>query len=447
MISLIAGIPIALLAFSTGPPVRRTGAAVDGGLSCTACHVSFAPANSDPAGSVTLQFDTPTYTPGVTQTVHVTVSHPLALRWGFQLSARPVNNQTHEAGTFTPTSVVRVRCDTTPAQDAPCNGALEFAEHLSAPRTAAGVGYTFDVPWTPPATDVGDVIFYFAGNAANGDGTDLGDRIYTSSRAISSVNACSTAPAAKPTIGAMVNGASGLTPWSSNSILSIFGANFAAAGFTRGVAQADFVNGAFPQQLGCVAVEINGARVPISYVQGNQINLQAPTLTQTGPATVAVVVNPGTAAESRSALVNLTSLQSYSPAFFTFNGTTVAAVALSGLPVANPSVVATGLPAKPGDIISVYGTGFGPATSPVAAGVIATTADTVAAAYSVLVNGVTLAPADVLYAGLSPGSLCGLYQVNLRVPIGTPDGNIPIAISIGGVTSPPGITLPVKSGQ
>ncbi len=323
----------------------------------------------------------------------------------------------------------------TPAQDAPCNGALEFAEHLSAPRTDAGVGYTFDVPWTPPATDVGDIIFYFAGNAANGDGTDLGDRIYTSSRSISSVNACTTTAAVKPSISAMVNAASGLAPWSSNSILSLFGANFAGTGVTRGVAQADFVNGAFPQQLGCLAVEINGTRVPILYVQGNQINLQAPTLSQTGPATVAVVLNPGTAAEFRSSLVSLTTQQPYSPAFFTFNGTSVAAVS------------ATGLPAKPGDIVSIYGTGFGAATTPVASGALATVADNVAAVYSVLINGVAVPATNVLYAGLSPGSISGLYQVNLRVPAGTPDGNIPITISVGGVTSPAGTTLPVKSGQ
>ena len=69
---------------------------------------------------------------------------------------------------------------------APCDAAqLQFAEHLSAPRGNAGDGITFTVDWTPPATDLGDVIFYAAGNAADGGGTSANDRIYTTSRRIS----------------------------------------------------------------------------------------------------------------------------------------------------------------------------------------------------------------------------------------------------------------------
>jgi hypothetical protein len=44
--------------------------------------------------------------------------------------------------------------------------------------------FAFD--WTAPATDVGNVTFYFAGVAANGDGHDnIGDYVYTGSQVVS----------------------------------------------------------------------------------------------------------------------------------------------------------------------------------------------------------------------------------------------------------------------
>ena len=73
--------PLVLQAFSTGPPIRRTGAPVDGGLNCTACHQTFAPANSDPRGKFQLQ--AAPYTPGAKQIVRVMIDHPEAMRWGF----------------------------------------------------------------------------------------------------------------------------------------------------------------------------------------------------------------------------------------------------------------------------------------------------------------------------------------------------------------------------
>jgi hypothetical protein len=447
IISLLAGLPVVLLAFSTGPPTKRTGAAVDGGTTCTACHTSFAPANSDPTGSVSISFDLPRYTPGVTQMVHVTVKHPQGQRWGFQLSPRPVNKQTVPAGTMAPTSVVRVRCDVTPAADAPCNGALEFAEHLSAPRTDAGAGYTFDIPWTPPATDVGDIIFYVAGNAANGDGTSSGDRIYNSARTISSVNSCGAAPATKPTISGISNAASGQLPWTGNAMMSIFGSGFAATGFTRAVTPGDIAANAYPQQMACIAVEVNGQRAPVTYVQGNQINFQMPGIGQPGPVAATVVVNPGTAFETPSAAFPMAAGQASAPAFFTLNGSAIAALSTTGAVVADTAVLASAQPAKPGDVVALYGTGLGATTPAFASGAVATSAAVVASPVTITFNGVALPQAAILYAGLSPGSISGLYQINIQIPPNTPAGNIPVTVATAGSTSPSGTTIAVKSGQ
>ncbi|HEU0123262.1 MAG TPA: hypothetical protein VFQ91_22220, partial [Bryobacteraceae bacterium] len=59
--------------------------------------------------------------------------------------------------------------------------------------------------------------------------------------------------------------------------------------------------------------------------------------------------------------------------------------------------------------------------------------------------GTTLAASDVLYAGLAPGNISGLQQLNIRIPQSVPSGNVPVSITVGGVTtSSPAAVLPVQ---
>ena len=60
---------------------------------------------------------------------------------------------------------------------------------------------------------------------------------------------------------------------------------------------------------------------------------------------------------------------------------------------------------------------------------------------SVAVKGQT---AEILYAGAAPGEVAGLMQINIRLPLGLAAGNIPIALSVGGAASQPGLTVAVK---
>ena len=69
---------------------------------------------------------------------------------------------------------------------------------------------------------------------------------------------------------------------------------------------------------------------------------------------------------------------------------------------------------------------------------------TVAAAAQVIFNGQTLPSSAVLYVGITPSSP-GLYQLNFHVPPGTPDGDLPLTIQIGGIQSPAGAYLTVKA--
>jgi uncharacterized protein (TIGR03437 family) len=79
-------------------------------------------------------------------------------------------------------------------------------------------------------------------------------------------------------------------------------------------------------------------------------------------------------------------------------------------------------PAKQGDIITLYGIGFGPTTPDPPAGQITQTADSFATPakayfsddYFIPLRN-PIIPATVKYAGLAPG-IAGLYQFNVVVP-------------------------------
>ena len=449
LLTLLVLLPTALVAESQMPSIRFAGAPKDGGQNCSTCHLQSSP----PQGSVTL--DVNDYNPGVIQVIHVNINDTRAIRWGFQLTARSVSDETRSAGTFAGSGNVQVRCD-----DGSKFGSLqpcpapprEFAEHLNAPTTASGAGFSFDVMWTPPSPEIGRVVFYLSAVAANGDGTANGDSVYTISKTIAFTGSCPLP--SKPTLRTAVNGASFLPPFSSNAMMTVFGLGFSDGGTKRTAALGDFVNNGFPPVLSCVAVEVSGpgvgtVRVPIAYVQQDQINIQAPAFTGTGPISMTVILNPDKPNQLRSDVATLSGLQSFAPAFFTFlpSSSIAAQFANSANIVARPSVVPGGTPAKPGDLVTLYGTGFGDTNPPIATGQLATGTSPLVNSISVSIGGIQLAPQDVLYAGLSPGSIGGLYQFNVRIPASASNGDLPVVITIGGMQTQTGATIPVQAAQ
>lgn len=441
---LIAGLlPIAVFGFSGGPPISRAGVPGDvGGQNCTSCHRDQGAANSDPAGNI--RIEAATYKPGVPQIIKVTVFHPAAQRWGFQLTARLKGNDQKMVGTFTADLNIRVRCSPD-GHDSPCDGKTEFAEHHEvATHGGANGSKTFEIEWNPPANEVGNVVFYAAGNAANGDNNLTGDHIYTTSLTVAAGGACTLTK--KPALRAVVDAAATKPGLAMNSLLSIYGNDFQVAGSSRLAGPADYVGDSFPKLLSCIAVEVAGQRAPVTYVQSDQINAQIPTLTQTGTVNVQVIANPGQVNEMRSDMGTI-SLQNYAPQLFVFNGTSVAAlIANTAIPVANASVVATGRPAKPGEIISLFGTGFGPTNPVYQAGELAsgTVLAPIRDPITISVGGITLGASDVLFAGAAPTLISGLYQINIRIPVATADGDIPVSVQVGGIPSAIGTTIPVK---
>jgi hypothetical protein len=180
------------MARSNGPGGRYTGA--PGDSVCTQCHTT-SPLNSG-KGSVRIVYPGgTTYTPGATYRMKVEVRDPDQQRWGFQFTARLASNPSAlNAGDLKSVDdFTRIICQDNTAK--PCGEAnqIQLIMHVVAgTRMGQRDGADFEFDWTAPAAGAGQVSFYVAGNAANGNGNNQGDLIYTSNM---SVNEAPSKPA------------------------------------------------------------------------------------------------------------------------------------------------------------------------------------------------------------------------------------------------------------
>jgi uncharacterized protein (TIGR03437 family) len=91
--------------------------------------------------------------------------------------------------------------------------------------------------------------------------------------------------------------------------------------------------------------------------------------------------------------------------------------------------------------VTIYASGFGPTNPAIAPGAVASGAAQVTSTVTVTLGSVTLNASDVLYAGAAPGEL--ISQLNIQIPTGTPAGNQPLQVLIGGIASPPSAFLAI----
>ncbi len=427
-LALSAGIlPVGTFAHSYGPPARVTGAPGDSSRACTLCHTGVL--NSG-AGSVTILLQSgPFYIPGVKQRIAVQVSDPVQRRWGFELTARLNSDlEDGQAGDFTPVdNMTQVICEDYGPK--PCASGVSFVEHTSAgTRNGTTGGVTFQFDWTPPAADVGPVTFYVAGNAANGDGTDVGDLIYTSSVQLSPADP--VAPVV--TAGSVVNGATFVAgAVAPNSWATIYGSNLGVT--TRSWTDSDFVDGGIPFSIDGVSVFLNQFGAPrkayVGYVSPTQVNFLLPSdLIVT--ATTVQVRNPA----GISAAVPIT-IQANAPQVFTLDGKNAFATHMDGALIGPmgllPSISTT--PAAAGEVIEVYCTGMGATNPALIPGQLPTSAATPNTPPQVTIGG---GMATVSSAGVVPGA-AGLYQMTVQVPLGAVNGALAFIIQVGTASSAP----------
>jgi uncharacterized protein (TIGR03437 family) len=101
-------------------------------------------------------------------------------------------------------------------------------------------------------------------------------------------------------------------------------------------------------------------------------------------------------------------------------------------------------PAVPGSVISVWATGVGQLSPPGVDGAVAE-AGSVAGPIAQVLAWIGGEAAEVLYAGVAPGFLQGVIQVNLRIPDGMKSGDAAIVLKVGESVSQPGITVALGS--
>jgi len=125
-------------------------------------------------------------------------------------------------------------------------------------------------------------------------------------------------------------------------------------------------------------------------------------------------------------------LQSVAPAFFMSPSSYVYASVIPGyIPVTASA------PAMPGDLVVLWGTGFGPTNPPTAAGTIVTGAPATATLPIVTVGGMQV---PVISSVLTTGTV-GLYQITIQLPANVPTGTPAIQASINGASTQSGVTL------
>jgi protocatechuate 3,4-dioxygenase beta subunit len=200
--------------------------------------------------------------------------------------------------------------------------------------------------------------------------------------------------------------------------LSIYGTRLATN--TRIWTAADIVGGALPKSLDGVSVTINGKEAFVYYISPTQINVQAPADSLSGSVQVVVRNSLGQSAETP------VQLQAVLPGFFRLSEEYISATNPDGSfvgPVGLLNGVST-TPARAGSVITLWGTGFGPAG--IEPGLVVTGSSPLANQARIRIGNVD---ATIQFQGLTAA---GLVQFNVLVP-DLPTGDYPVVAIVAGV--------------
>jgi uncharacterized protein (TIGR03437 family) len=193
--------------------------------------------------------------------------------------------------------------------------------------------------------------------------------------------------------GQVVNAASFGMRVAPGTLVSIFGAGLSGAGSAS-------------------AVEVDGAAAPVGFASAFQINAQIPSSIAPGTAVLRIRSPFGT-------LERPLEVSAVAPAIFTLGDGIGAVVNQDG------QINSATAPATRGQVIVIYGTGFGATLAQGQLQVAVT-------AVSATLGGVAL---TTNYAGLTPG-IVGLYQVNALIPSSLPPAlDYQLVLRQGGVDS------------
>ena len=198
----------------------------------------------------------------------------------------------------------------------------------------------------------------------------------------------------------------------------------------RAWAKADFgTNGnTLPTSLDGVSVMLDAAPAYVSSISPVQITVLTPSNLGTGGQVAVQVTDNGL-----TSTVNVP-VQPVAPGFFLVDTAGhIDALHSNGTPVSSTA------PASPGETISLFGTGFGVTNPPVVDGQIQSGGAPLVVPPVITFGGTA---ATVSFAGVAG---TGLYQINVVVPSGLPNGDAPVVAMIGAVSTPTGASITIKN--
>lgn len=200
-------------------------------------------------------------------------------------------------------------------------------------------------------------------------------------------------------------------PIAPGAVVQIYG-----SALGTGTGSGTMSNGRLSNIVGGVSVKIGGLDAPLYYTSTGQINAQVP---------AELLAN-----RQYQVIVNANGVYSKPETINTVAAQPGIAVFQDGKAIAqdlNYALINAQHPAHAGDIVVLYLSGMGATNPAVPSGSLAPTAPLASTAIQpqVTIDG---APVEVIFAGLSPGSI-GLYQIDIRVPAGARTGDLPIIVT------------------
>jgi len=255
-----------------GPATQLTGAPGEFDCSSSGCHTGGGVNSSN--GTLAITGLPASYRPSQEINLTVTLSQANRARFGFELTA--LDDQGRKAGELVVTDTTRTQKDIGFVS----GGQREYISHTLIGTIPNGTNQgNWTLRWKAPAQQQGRVTFYAAGNAANGNGAQTGDFIYTTSQ---SVQSAPTLPnVASVSAASFASGA-----LASEVITAAFG-----TGLSQNVVVATTVP--LPTELDGTQVIVRDAfnierNAPLFFVSPAQINYLVPQGVFPGTATVIV---------------------------------------------------------------------------------------------------------------------------------------------------------------
>ncbi len=191
--------------------------------------------------------------------------------------------------------------------------------------------------------------------------------------------------------------------------------------------------GQVPTITGGASVYFNNIPAPVLYSSANQVGAIVPFGVTGSKVQVVSQYNGQVAAPVTVDLAPV------APALFTLNASGAGPAAALNQ---DYSVNGSGNPAKAGSYVFLYATGLGQTNPGGQDGV--PTGSTLPLPLQTVTATIGGKPATVQFAGGAPGLVAGVMQINVKVPDGLTAGAVEAIVSLGGASSPSGVTIAVS---